>query len=175
MITDKDIYFDSQTKSPVSLTRKCELCDKQITDTGFIFQKYSRSKHIENKVLVTCFNCNTKARQDECLYDHFEGNLFNVVRNIKPVWTKMFFSLPIYRNNKNDLSVFQAADKQLGFEVVIESANLGSREKFDPYLLAKRDEALRLKDEILDSNDFDGFVKSLNVLGSDDKFLEDKR
>jgi len=149
MITNIDLYFDPKNKRHCLTYGICEFCRGDIHSNGFIFEKYSRSKNITNKIDLVCVDCLGKNNEEISLYQFWSGKPFFIVPRIETSYVKVFFTPPSFKNSKSDLSVFDVADKQIGDEIVIDKTVHAGRlqSDYNPNLLEERDQALRLADE----------------------------
>jgi hypothetical protein len=120
MITP-EIYFDRQRQIKVSLPEKCRYCEYMQYEEYFLFEKYAKSQKINNRIDVVCQDCLSKSNEEMILYDYWTGSPIKVVSNIDPSWTVLYFTPPSFKNSKNDMSIFEAANKQIGGEVITDN------------------------------------------------------
>lgn len=123
MIFDKNIYTDKINKCLVTTPQNCECCNELITDAALITGMFSRSKKIGSTAIISCLSCREKALANKILYDHIETNNVKIVSSIKRNMEKYLISTPQYKNNKNDISIYEAADKTISTEKVIDHTN----------------------------------------------------
>lgn len=152
-----ELYFDRNNKEYYAKNTSCNYCNKDILSRGFIFSKYSRSKNIGNKTEAVCINCLGKCHEDNLLYDFWEGKQFLVTEKIDSKWIIYYFTPPSFKNSKNDLSVFEAADQQLKDETTIDNTKLSGRNNNKDLLLEKQ-----RKQELLDDRLDKDFLEALN-------------
>jgi hypothetical protein len=166
-----EIYYDEYTKDYFSSDLVCEITNEPIVGLAVLIRGYSQSKKIANNFVVSRFDVRKEAMAllHSALFEYVDVIIINVVRRIPSRAYLYIFPTPGLKNSRSDLSVFDAASKQLGDEVVVDRTVVSGREGigFDNDLLAKRDESLRLADE-KSSQSFDDpfdYLKELQSSG----------
>jgi hypothetical protein len=139
-----------------TLQKKCDYCEEKIVKYGVYLELLSNSPNIPNEFKIVCGDCRRKYSYRENLFT-VVNKKFVVITNVYPPGSIPYnYQSPRFKNSKN-LSVFDVADKQQADEVTEDNTVLSGRlqSDYDPQLLEKRDQALLLKDEALNSSNLD--------------------
>lgn len=160
-------FFDTKHKIATTDQQYCDLCQSLLVKSAFLVNKWSSKKSLSSESLVVCSSCVEKALSDKLLFVRTEIRPLAVISKSDNFHLNEMFRTPLavkpFRNN--DVSIFDAADRVMAGEQVVNNAPLSFAKKPSVDLLSERDEKLKLLDERLDSPvlDIDSFLSEVQV------------
>ena len=143
-----EMYFDNVSGASYLERGFCSQCMNEVYHRGIVCCKYSKSKKFLPIQELFCMDCIEHVSKFDRAYEIVEKRLV-IVDEIPSTAFRIFLVPPQLKNSRNEISVYDVAEKQISDEVVIDKTVLAGRDSIDPFLLERRKEELRLIDDRL--------------------------